>query len=95
MLPNASVIYPPLPSVPCGPVRSRRIGRPTGKAKGGQASWIKRLLSSGRIREAYAYAQAHSLLPLLAGVPPPAALPPGGEGGQLASGDNYNYKSTQ
>jgi len=95
MLPNTSVISPPLPSVPCAPVRSRRIGRPTGKAKGGQASWIKRLLSAGRIREAYAYATTHKLLPLLAGVPLPAALPPGGAGGQPASGDNYNYKSTQ
>jgi hypothetical protein len=95
MQPIASVISPPLPLVPGRTVRSRRIGRPTGKAKGGQASWIKRLLSSGRISEAYAYATDHKLLPLLAGVPLPAALPPGGEGGQPASGDNYNYKSTQ
>ena len=95
MLPNTSVISPPLPSVPCAPVRSRRIGRPTGKAKGGQASWVRRLLSSGRIREAYAYATAHKLLPLLAGVPLPAAMPPGGEGVTDGGGDNYNYKSTQ
>ena len=92
---NTSLISPPVSPVPCVPVRSRRIGRPTGKAKGGQASWVKRLLSSGRIREAYAYATAHNLLPLLAGVPLPAAQPDGGEGGQPASGDNYNYKSTQ
>lgn len=95
MLPSASPISPPLPSVPCAPVRSRRIGRPTGKAKGGQASWVRRLLSSGRIREAYAYATAHKLLPLLAGVPLPAAQPTGGEGVTDGGGDNYNYKSTQ
>jgi len=56
---------------------------------------VKRLLSSGRIREAYAYATAHKLLPLLAGVPLPAALPPGGEGVTDGGRDNYNYKSTQ
>ena len=92
---NTSPISPPVSPVPSRAVRSRRIGRPTGKAKGGQASWVRRLLSSGRIRDAYAYATAHSLLPLMAGVPVPAALPDGGEGGQPASGDNYNYKSTQ
>ena len=92
---SASSISPPLPLIPSRTVRSRRIGRPTGKAKGGQASWLKRLLASGRIRDAYAYATAHNLLPLMAGVPLPPALPDGGEGGQPASGDNYNYKSTQ
>ena len=92
---STSVIFPSPPRLPCRTVRSRRIGRPTGKAKGGQASWVRRLLSAGRIREAYAYASAHNLLPLLAGVPLPPALPDGGEGGQPASGDNYNYKSTQ
>jgi len=106
MLPNASVIYPPVPSVPCGPVRSRRIGRPTGKAKGGQASWVRRLLSSGRYRDALEYARAHNLLALLAGHPTPdtsrdgtitgaTAIAAGGEGDQPASGDNNNYKSTQ
>ena len=95
MPPNTSVISPPPLLVPGRTVRSRRIGRPTGKAKGGQASWIKRLLSSGRIRDAYAYATAHNLLPLLAGVPLPVDQPNGGEGGQPASGNNYNYKSTQ
>ena len=92
---STSVIFPAPPLVPCRAVRSRRIGRPTGKAKGGQASWVRRLLSSGRIRDAYAYATAHNLLPLMAGVPLPPAQPDGGEGGQPASGDNYNYKSTQ
>jgi len=95
MLPSSSINSPPVSPIPCAPVRSNRIGRPTGKAKGGQASWVKRLLSSGRIRDAYAYATAHKLLPLLAGVPLPAALPPGGEGGADGGGDNYNYKSTQ
>ena len=95
MHPSASPISPPPTLIPCRTVRSRRIGRPSGKAKGGQASWVRRLLSSGRIREAYAYARAHNLLALLAGVPLPPALPDGGEGGQPASGDNYNYKSTQ
>ena len=95
MLSSASPIFP-APSLVSGRTgRTGRIGRPTGKTKGGQASWLKRLLSSGRIREAYAYAQAHSLLPLMAGVPRPAAQPNGGEGGQPASQDNYNYKSTQ
>ena len=92
---STSVIFPAPPLVPCRAVRSRRIGRPTGKAKGGQASWVRRLLSSGRIREAYTYATAHNLLALLTGVPLPPAQPDGGEGGQPASGDNYNYKSTQ
>ena len=92
---NTSPISPPVSPVPSRAVRKARIGRPTGKRKGGQASWVKRLITSGRIRDAYAYAQAHSLLPLLAGVPLPAAQPDGGEGGQPASGDNYNYKSTQ
>ena len=95
MQPISSPISPPVPPVLGRAVRKARIGRPTGKAKGGQASWIRRLLTSGRIRDAYAYATAHSLLPLLAGVPLPAALPDGGEGGQPDSGDNYNYKSTQ
>ena len=95
MHPSASPISPAHSLVPSRTVRSRRIGRPTGKAKGGQASWIKRLLASGRIRDAYAYATAHNLLPLLAGVPLPPAMPDGGEGSQPASGDNYNYKSTQ
>ena len=90
MHPSASPIFP-APSLVSGRAgRNHRIGRPTGKTKGGQASWLKRLLSSGRIREAYAYAQAHSLLPLMAGVPLPAAQPDGGEGGQPASQDNYN-----
>ena len=92
---SASPISPAPSLVPSRAVRSRRIGRPTGKAKGGQASWIKRLLSAGRIREAYAYATAHNLLPLMAGVPLPPAMPDGGEGGQPDGGDNYNYKSTQ
>ena len=91
----ASPISPAPSRLPSRAVRSRRIGRPTGKAKGGQASWVKRLLSSGRIRDAYVYATAHNLLALLAGVPLPPAQPDGGEGGQPASGDNYNYKSTQ
>ena len=95
MQPIVSPISPPPTLVPSRAVRSHRIGRPTGKAKGGQASWVRRLLSSGRIREAYDYATDHNLLPLLAGVPLPPALPDGGEGGQPASGDNYNYKSTQ
>ena len=95
MPPITSVISPALPLVPSRAVRNHRIGRPTGKAKGGQASWVKRLLSAGRIRDAYAYATAHNLLPLLAGVPLPAALPPGGEGVTDGGGDNYNYKSTQ
>ena len=95
MEPIKTVISTPVTPILRRAVRKGRIGRPSGKAKGGQASWIKRLLSSGRVRDAYAYATAHSLLPLLAGVPLPAALPDGGEGGQPASGDNYNYKSTQ
>ena len=95
MEPINTLNSPPPPLVPGRAGRNHRIGRPTGKTKGGQASWLKRLLSSGRIREAYAYATAHNLLPLMAGVPMPAALPDGGEGGQPASGDNYNYKSTQ
>ena len=95
MHPFVSPISPAPSLVSARTVRSHRIGRPSGKAKGGQASWIKRLLASGRIREAYAYATAHNLLALLAGVPLPPALPDGGEGGQPASGDNYNYKSTQ
>jgi len=52
------------------------------------------------------YARAHNLLALLAGHPTPdtsrdstiagdTAQPEGGEGGQPASGDNYNHKSTQ
>ena len=92
---NTSLISPTVAPVPSRAVRKARIGRPTGKAKGGQASWVKRLLSSGRIRDAYAYATAHNLLALLAGVPLPPALPDGGEGGHPASGDNDNYKSTQ
>ena len=95
MHPFVSPIPPPPTLIPCRAVRTRRIGRPSGKAKGGQASWVRRLLTSGRIREAYAYATDHNLLPLMAGVPLPPALPDGGEGGQPASGDNYNYKSTQ
>ena len=95
MLSSASPISLPVPPVPCRAVRNRRIGRPTGKAKGGQASWVKRLITSGRIRDAYSYATAHNLLPLMASVPLPPALPDGGEGGQPDGGDNYNYKSTQ
>ena len=103
---SPSTNLPPVPPVPSRAVRLRRIGRPSGKAKGGQASWVRRLLSSGRIREAWEYARAHNLSALLAGIPTPdtsrdcsdtgvTAQPDGGEGGQPASGDNYNYKSTQ
>ena len=95
MQPISTPISPAPSRLPGRAVRKGRIGRPSGKAKGGQASWVKRLLASGRIRDAYAYATAHNLLSLLTGVPLPPALPDGGEGGQPASGDNYNYKSTQ
>ena len=98
---SASPIFPAPSLVPGRTVRNHRIGRPTGKAKGGQASWVKRLLSSGRYRDALEYARAHNLLALLAGIPTPdtsrdatevgdTAVPDGGEGGQPASGDNYN-----
>ena len=106
MQPISSPISPATSLVPSRAVRNHRIGRPTGKTKGGQASWVKRLLSSGRIRDAWEYARAHNLLALLAGIPTPdtsryateagdTAVPDRGEGGQPASGDNYNYKSTQ
>ena len=106
MQPINTLNSPPPPLVPGRAVRSRRIGRPSGKAKGGQASWVRRLLSSGRIRDALEYARAHNLSALLAGIPTPdtsrdgsdtgvTAQADGGEGGQPASGDNYNYKSTQ
>ena len=106
MQPINTLNSPPPSLVPGRAVRSHRIGRPSGKAKGGQASWVRRLLSSGRIRDALEYARAHNLSALLAGIPTPdtsrdctntgeTAPPAGGAGGQPASGDNYNYKSTQ
>lgn len=91
-------------------VRTRPLGRPSRKRVAGRESWLSTLVKSGRARDARLYAEQYhldgylqSLLasnPLLdtcidcsdTGV---TDQPDGGEGGQPASGDNYNYKSTQ
>jgi len=91
-------------------VRKRPLGRPSRKRVAGRESWLSTLVKSGRARDARLYAEQYHLAgylqALLAGHPTPdtsrdstiageTALPDGGEGGQPASGDNYNYKSTQ
>jgi len=91
-------------------VRKRRLGRPSRKRVAGRESWLSTLVRSGRARDARLYAEQYSLTVYLqallasnpsvdtcsdcsdTGVTP---QPDGGEGGQPASGDNYNYKSTQ
>ena len=91
-------------------VRKHTRGRPSRKRVAGRESWLSTLVKSGRARDARLYAEQYHLtgylLTLLSSIPQPdtcidgsdtgvTALPDGGEGGQPASGDNYNYKSTQ
>ena len=91
-------------------VRKRRLGRPSRKRIAGRESWLSTLVRSGRARDARLYAEQYGLTvylqALLSSNPTPdtsstgsvtgvTAQPHGGEGGQPANGDNYNYKSTQ
>ena len=107
---SSSVTSPALTSVSSRSVRTRPLGRPSRKRVAGRESWLSTLVRSGRARDARLYAEQYHLtgylLTLLSSIPQPdtcsdgtntgeTALPDGGEGGQPASGDNYNYKSTQ
>ena len=107
---SSSVTSLPLPSVSSRSVRKHPLGRPSRKRVAGRESWLSTLVRSGRARDAHAYAAQYHLtgylLTLLSSIPKPdtcsdcsdtgvTAQADGGEGGQPASGDNYNYKSTQ
>ena len=87
---SSSVTSLPLPSVSSRSVRTRPRGRPSRKRVAGRESWLSTLVKSGRARDARLYAEQYHLTGYLL-----TLLPDGGEGGQPASGDNYNYKSTQ
>ena len=107
---SSSVSSLPLPSVSPRTVRTRPLGRPSRKRVAGRESWLSTLVRSGRARDARLYAEQYHLSgylqALLSSIPQAdtcidssdtgvTAVPAGGEGGQPASGDNYNYKSTQ
>ena len=107
---SSSVTSPAPTSVSSRTVRTRPLGRPSRKRVAGRESWLSTLVRSGRARDARLYAEQYNLTgylqSLLSSIPTPdtcsdgthtgeTALPDGGEGGQPASGDNYNYKSTQ
>ena len=107
---SSSVTSPVLTSVSSRTVRTRPRGRPSRKRVAGRESWLSTLVKSGRARDAHAYAAQYHLAgylqSLLASNPSvdtcidgtstsETAQPDGGEGGQPASVDNYNYKSTK
>jgi len=107
---SSSVSSSSVATVSSPAVRKRRLGRPSRKRVAGRESWLSTLVKSGRARDAHAYADQYHLAgylqALLASNPQVDTRidcsdtgvtdqPDGGEGGQPASGDNYNYKSTQ
>ena len=107
---SSSASSPSSQAVSSRTVRTRPRGRPSRKRVAGRESWLSTLVKSGRARDARLYAEQYHLtgylLTLLSSIPKPdtcidcsdtgvTAQPDGGEGGQPASGDNYNYKSTQ
>ena len=75
----------------------RKPGRPTRAQLAGRRTWIKRLLTAGRIDEAVTFAVSVNLLHTL---PPDvvsahsARLAAGGAGVAAGDGDNNNYNST-
>lgn len=76
---------------------ARKAGRPTRAQLAGRRTWIKRLLTAGRIDEAVTFAESVNLLHCL---PPDvvsahsARLAEGGAGVAAGDGDNNNYNST-
>ena len=86
---------------PAQPTRKRgavrKPGRPTRAQLAGRRTWIKRLLTAGRIDEAVTFAASVNLLHCL---PPDVVsahsrrLADGGAGVAAGDGDNNNYNST-
>jgi hypothetical protein len=76
----------------------RKPGRPSRAQLAGRTTWIRRLLTAGRIDEAVTFAASVNLLHCL---PPDVVsahsrrLAEGGAGVAVGDGDNNNYNSTQ
>ena len=103
MLTIHSAIPTPTQPVSAPRVRTGRFGRPSRKRLGGVQSWIRTLVSKGRIDDAITYATANNVLPFALQLPAVSAhqlhriqsSTTGGEGVQAAARNNNNYKSTQ